>query len=88
MREEFLITTNMLIFMSIYLFLENNHSMFSGFIAAENKIPFMLPSVLSGFAVVVLSILLVLKTELGIWSLLISPVLRKYSIKLIDYGQI
>lgn len=103
MREEFLITTNMLIFMSIYLFLENNHSMFSGFIAAENKIPFMLPSVLSGFAVVVLSILLVLKTELGIWSLLISPaiiqliynnwkwphyVLKKYSIKLIDYGQI
>ena len=73
MQSEFYITQNMLIFMSIYLLLENNHSLFSGFIAAENKIPFMKAGVLSGIGVISLSLMLVYFTELGIWSLLISP---------------
>lgn len=75
MQSKFYITQKMLIFMSIYLLLENNHSLFSGFIAAENKIPFMKAGVLSGIGVVSLSLIFIYFTELGIWSLLISPAL-------------
>lgn len=73
METNLLISQCMLVFMSIYLFLETNHSMFSGFIASENKIPFMNSAILSGLGVITSSLILINYTNLGIWSLLISP---------------
>jgi O-antigen/teichoic acid export membrane protein len=62
----------LLVFMAIYLFLENNHSMFATFITIENRIPFMKSAIISGFAIVLLSITLVNYTQLGLFGLLFS----------------
>lgn len=67
-----LLPAKLTIFMAVYLFLENNHSMFATFITSENRVPFIKASLLSGVSIVVLSIVLSSKTELGLWSLLLS----------------
>ena len=100
MKSDLLLSSYMLIFMSIYLFLENNHSMFSGFIAAENKIPFMKSAIFSGLGVIFLTLILIYNTDIGIWSLLIAPafiqliynnwkwpytVIKKYNIKFSNF---
>lgn len=100
MKSDFLMSSYMLIFMSVYLFLENNHSMFSGFIAAENKIPFMKSAIFSGLGVIFLTLILIYTTDIGIWTLLIVPafvqliynnwkwpftVIKKYNIKLSNF---
>ena len=60
----------MLIFVSI---LEHNHSIASGFIAADNRIPFFIPSILSGAATVLLLWFFLSYLDMGLWSLVISP---------------
>jgi len=100
MKSDLLLSSYMLVFMSIYLFLENNHSMFSGFIAAENKIPFMKSAIFSGLGVIFLTLILIHSTDIGIWALLIAPafiqliynnwkwpytVIKKYNIKFSNF---
>jgi O-antigen/teichoic acid export membrane protein len=67
-----LLPLNLLIFMAIFLFLENNHSMFSTFITSENRIPFVNSSIISGISVFLLSIISVYYTHLGLFGLLFS----------------
>lgn len=61
---------SVLIFVSI---LEHNHSIASGFIAADNRIPFFIPSILSGAATVLLLWFFLSYLDMGLWSLVISP---------------
>ncbi len=63
---------SMQIVMAIYLLLESNHSTFGTYIASENRIPFVLPALLSGLGIVVSSLVLIYYTTLGIWGLLLS----------------
>ncbi len=67
-----LLEKNMLLLMSLYLFLELNHSTFASFITTKNEVPFVVPALLSGFGIIILSIILLKFTNLGVWSLLIS----------------
>lgn len=67
-----ILPTGLLIFMSIFLFLENNHSMFATFISSENKIPFIKAAMISGSAIIIISTILVKTTNLGLSGLLIS----------------
>lgn len=62
----------MIIFISIYIFLESNHTMFATFISCGNKIPFMYPALFSGLMILSSSILLMTFTSIGFWGLLIS----------------
>ena len=62
--------------MMFYQFLEFNHgSIFSTFITTKNEVPFTVPSIVSGCAIVVLSVSLVTLTKLGLWGLLLSQCL-------------
>ncbi len=74
-----LLPTGFLIFMSIFLFLENNHSMFATFITSENKIPFIKAAMISGIAIIILSTALVKLTNLGLLGLLISQAIVQLS---------
>ena len=67
-----ILTQELLVFMAIYLFLENNHAMFATFITSENRVPFMNAALISGTAIVLLSIILVNFTQLGLFGLLFS----------------
>ena len=67
-----LLPLNLLMFMAIFLFLENNHSMFSTFITSENRVPFVYAAIISGISVFLLSIISVNYTHLGLFGLLFS----------------
>ena len=70
-----LLHTNLILFMGLYLFLENNHSMFASYITGQNKIPFVKASLFSGFFVVLLSMFSVYFTSYGLLGLMISQAL-------------
>ena len=53
--------------------LEQNHAISAGFILADNKIPFFIPSLISGAATIVLLFLFLGICDLGIWSLILAP---------------
>lgn len=53
--------------------LEHNHSLASGFIAADNRIPFFIPSILSGVATVLLLWLLLSPLNMEIWGVILAP---------------
>ena len=53
--------------------LEHNHSVASGFIAADNRIPFFIPSILSGVATVVLLWLFLSLLKLELWGVILAP---------------
>lgn len=67
-----LLPINMIAFMGLYLFLEFNHSMFATFITTGNEVPFAKPSIISGFAIVVVSLIFVNILHLGIWGLMLA----------------
>ena len=71
-KTSFLPTT-MLIVAIVISFLEHNHATAAGFIMADNKIPFFIPSLVSGAATIILLILFLHFTNLGLWALVISP---------------
>lgn len=94
-----LLPCGILVFMSIFLFLENNHSMFATFITSENKVPFIKAAMISGIVIIIISTILVSSTKLGLLGLLISQaivqlsynnwkwpheVMRKHNMKLKD----
>ncbi len=53
--------------------LEHNHSVSAGFIMADNKIPFFIPSLASGAATVLLLWIFLSPLQMGIWGLILAP---------------
>lgn len=53
--------------------LEHNHSTSAGFIMADNKIPFFIPSLVSGAATVVLLVIFLQPLHMGVWGLILAP---------------
>lgn len=69
----------MLIFMTIYLFLEFNHSNFATFIVTNNEVPFVKAAIISGFCIVIGSWGFVYLFELGLWGLMLSQAIVQLS---------
>jgi O-antigen/teichoic acid export membrane protein len=67
-----LLPKSMLIIMSVYLFLEFNHSMFATVITTENQVPFVWASVVSGVAILTISLILAFLTHWGILGILLT----------------
>lgn len=67
------VPTTMLCVMLIISTLEHNHSTSAGFIMADNKIPFFIPSLVSGAATVVLLWIFLSPLHMGIWGLILAP---------------
>ncbi len=63
----------MLCVMLLISALEHNHAVSAGFIMADNKIPFFIPSLLSGGATVILLFVFLYILDLGIWGLILAP---------------
>ena len=67
------VTIGMLCVMLLISALEHNHAVSAGFIMADNKIPFFIPSLLSGGATVLLLFIFLYFFNLGIWGLILAP---------------
>ena len=67
------LATPMLLLALVVGFLENNHALSAGFIMADNKIPFFIPSLVSGAATFVLLWIFLGPCHLGVWALLLAP---------------
>ncbi len=67
------VPTTMLIVMLVISALEHNHSTSAGFIMADNKIPFFIPSLVSGAATVVLLLIFLGPLSWGMWGLILAP---------------
>ena len=64
---------DMIMVMLLIQFLEQNHSIAAGFIMADNKVPFCIPSLLSGAATIVLLYLMLGPLNMGIWGMILAP---------------
>lgn len=67
------VPTVMLCTMLIISLLEHNHSISAGFIMADNKIPFFIPSLVSGAATILLLWLFLSPLQLGLWGMILAP---------------
>ncbi len=65
--------TAMLIVMLLISALEHNHSTSAGFIMADNRIPFFIPSLVSGAATILLLFIFLSPMQMGIWGLILAP---------------
>lgn len=63
----------MLSVMLLIAILEQNHATSAGFIMADNKIPFFIPSLVSGAATLVLLWIFLSPLQMGIWGLILAP---------------
>lgn len=54
-------------------FLEHNHATAAGFIMAGNKIPFFIPSLVSGAVTVALLVLFLPILDMGVWGVILAP---------------
>lgn len=63
----------MLCVMLLIAVLEQNHSQSAGFIMADNKIPFFIPSLVSGAATVLLLWVFLGPLQWGIWGMILAP---------------
>ncbi len=70
-ETQFLPTIMLCVMLLVYL-LETNHSIAAGFISADNRIPFFIPSLLSGLGTVVLLWLFLSIFKWGIWGMILS----------------
>lgn len=70
-ETKFLPTIMLCVMLLIYL-LETNHSIAAGFISADNRIPFFIPSLLSGLGTVVLLWLFLSIFKWGVWGMILS----------------
>ena len=59
--------------MLIINILEHNHAVSAGFIMADNKIPFFIPSLVSGAATIALLVLFLKPLGLGMWGMILAP---------------
>lgn len=71
--ETLFLPTAMLCTMLVISFLEKNHGLAAGFIMADNKIPFFIPSLLSGGATVLLLWVFLSPLDMGLWGLILAP---------------
>ena len=67
------VPATMLIVMLMISTLEHNHAVSAGFIMADNKIPFFIPSLVSGAATVLLLWIFLSPLQMGIWGLILAP---------------
>ena len=68
-----LLPTPLLLLVALYMFLEFNHGqIFALFIYAKNEIPFVVPSLVSGIAIIVLSLINIKVLDYGLFGLLIA----------------
>ena len=67
------VPTAMLMVMLLISTLEHNHAVSAGFIMADNKIPFFIPSLVSGAATVVLLWVFLSPLHMGILGLILAP---------------
>jgi hypothetical protein len=63
----------MLCAMLLFSLLEQNHAISAGFIMADNKIPFFIPSLLSGAGTIALLCLFVVVLDWGMWGMILAP---------------
>ena len=70
-ETQFLPTIMLCVMLLVYL-LETNHSIAAGFISADNRIPFFIPSLLSGLGTVVLLWLFLSIFKWGVWGMILS----------------
>jgi len=66
------IDKTVLLFMSLYTFLYQHHSLYASYISNTNKIPYVRAYLISGLGTVCVSVVLVNITSLGIWGLMLS----------------
>lgn len=59
--------------LSIYLFLEANHSLFASYISTGNILPYTFPYLISSILSLILSVIIIKTTSWGIWGLIASP---------------
>lgn len=67
------VATPMLLVMLAISLLEHNHVIAAGFIMADNRIPFFIPSLISGAATVILLWLFLSPLHWGLWGLILAP---------------
>ena len=67
------VPTIMLCVMLLISTLEHNHAQSAGFIMADNRIPFFIPSLVSGAATVLLLWIFLSPLNLGIWGMILAP---------------
>lgn len=65
--------TAMLCVMLLINTLEHNHAVSAGFIMADNKIPFFIPSLVSGAATIALLFIFLSPMQMGIWGMILAP---------------
>lgn len=63
----------MLCVMLLISTLEHNHAQSAGFIMADNRIPFFIPSLVSGAATVLLLWIFLSPLHIGIWGMILAP---------------
>ena len=63
----------MLCTMLLFYLLEQNHTIAIGYIMADNKIPFYIPSLLSGAGSIVLTVVFLQVFDMGVWGLILAP---------------
>lgn len=71
--QTYFVPTAMLVVMLIISTLEHNHAVSAGFIMADNKIPFFIPSLVSGAATVLLLWIFLSPLNMGVWGLILAP---------------
>ena len=71
--QTFFVPTNLLILALVISFLEHNHALAAGFIMANNKIPFFIPSLVSGAATILLLWIFLSPMHLGILGMILAP---------------
>ena len=71
--QTYFVPAAMLSVMLLINILEHNHAVSAGFIMADNKIPFFIPSLLSGAATVLLLWLFLGPLHMGVWGLILAP---------------
>lgn len=67
------VPATMLCVMLLISTLEHNHAVSAGFIMADNKIPFFIPSLVSGAATILLLLVFLSPLQMGIWGLILAP---------------
>ncbi len=68
-----LLSTGLLCAFLVTQVLECNHQLAAGFLIADNKIPFFIPSLISGAATVFLLWLFIGPMNLGLWGMVLAP---------------
>jgi O-antigen/teichoic acid export membrane protein len=71
-KPNILVNIPLFLFMTLYLFLETNHSIFASYISTSNRIPYWKGYLISSIGGVILALILITQTPLGIWGLILA----------------